>query len=117
MRVYCAVRIPITTTYASLARWLQPTPSTPVLSMNVAKTNFADWCVGAAARMAMTTAVVPTACHQMDTLLMYFRRCTPNVLISPWQMSTPAYMPIVVRASGMKEVLKVASVEMKFAAA
>ena len=77
--VYCAIRIPITATYAGLARSLHP----PVPSINVLNTKCADWWLGAAARMAMTTAVVPTACHQIETLLMYLSRCTPNVLIRP----------------------------------
>lgn len=79
------------TTYAGLARSLHPTlPGAPVLSMKVWKTNLADWCVGAAARTAITTAVVPTACHHIEKLLMYLSKCTPKVLIRPWQISTPA---------------------------
>lgn len=80
----------MTTTYAGLARSPHPGASTPVLSMKVRKTNLADWCEGAAAKTAMTKLVVPTACHQTETLLMYLRRCTPKVLMRPWQMSTPA---------------------------
>lgn len=40
--VYCAMRIPMITTYALLARSPQPTPSIPVLSMKVWKTHFPD---------------------------------------------------------------------------
>ena len=39
-----------------------------VLSMKVWKTHLPVWCVGALARMAMTSAVVPTACHQTEIL-------------------------------------------------
>ena len=80
------MRMPITATYAGLARSLQP----PVPSMNVLKTNSPDWCFGAAARMAMTTDVVPTACHQTEMLLMYLRRCTPKVLMRPCEIRTAA---------------------------
>lgn len=81
----------MTATYAGLARWLHPgAPSTPVLSTKVLKTNWADWCEGAAAKTAMMRVVVPSACHQMEMLLMCLSSRTPKVLTSPWQMSTPA---------------------------
>lgn len=88
--VYCAIRTPTTTTYAGLARWLQPGPSMPVPSMNVWKTKCPVWCVGAAARIAMMSATVPTACHHTEMLFRYLSKCTPKVLMSPWAMRTAA---------------------------
>ena len=85
MMVYWANKIPVITTYAWLALCPHPIPSMPVWSMKVEKTKLPDWWVGALAKIAMTTAVVPMACHKIDTLFKYLRMWTPKVFISPDQ--------------------------------
>ena len=67
--------------------------------------------------MAITRAVVPTACHQTEILFKYLSKCTPNVLMRPCAESTAAYTPMFVLAVPTKSVLKVARVEMKVAQA
>lgn len=58
----------MTATYGLLARTLHPSPAVPVPSINVWKTNLADWWVGALARIATTREKVPIACHQTEML-------------------------------------------------
>ena len=65
--------------------------STPVPSMNVENTKWRDWWEGAAERIAMTKAVVPTACHHTEILFKYLSRCTPKVLMVPARNSFPVY--------------------------
>jgi hypothetical protein len=73
----------MTATQAALARCNHPTPSTPLPSMNVRKMNLPLWCFGAAARMAIASEIVPSACHYTETLFKYLKMCTPKVLIVP----------------------------------
>jgi hypothetical protein len=49
----------------------------------------------------------------MEVLLRYLRTCTPNVLMMPWEMSTAAYMPMVLPAVGSYADFTVAVVEIR----
>ncbi len=66
VRVYWDMRAPQHATYAGEARTDQP--GSPVPSLNVAKTNLADWWVGALARTAMANAVMPAECRRIEVL-------------------------------------------------
>lgn len=63
------------------------------------------------ARTAIASEVTPAECSKMEELLRYRRICTPNVLTTPWDMRTAAYMPIVFPAVGVYEDLTVAVVD------